>query len=105
MVKILTADTFSDTIKNATVPVLVDFYADWCGPCKMMAPIIDEISSEMDGKIDFCKINVDEAESIALSLGIDSIPTIMVFKDGEAVLRSVGLLPKDALSEKLEALL
>ena len=105
MVKILTTKNFSETIENTSKPVLVDFYADWCGPCKMMAPIIEELSFEMGDKADFCKINVDDAEDIAISLGIDSIPTIIIFKSGSEAARSVGLVPKDALKEKLGALL
>lgn len=105
MVKILTAENFNETIKNSSNPVLVDFYADWCGPCKMMAPIIEELSSEMGGRVDFCKINVDDAQDIAISLGIDSIPTIIIFKGGSEAARSVGLVPKGALKEKLGTLL
>ena len=104
MVNILNTENFNDTIQNAAKPVLVDFYADWCGPCKMMAPVIDELDAEIGDRAHFCKINVDEAEKIAISLGIDSIPTIIIFKGGKEAARSVGLVSKDALAEKIDAL-
>ena len=105
MPKELTADIFNEAITGSGKPVLVDFYADWCGPCKMMAPFIEELEAEMGDRADFCKINVDDAEDIAVSFGVDAIPTIIIFKNGEPVARSVGLVPKEALAEKLSALL
>lgn len=101
MPKIITANNFEETIKNSTKPVLIDFYADWCGPCKMIAPIVEELESETGDKAEFCKINVDDAENIALSLGIDAIPTVIIFKNGNEVARSVGLISKEQLAAKL----
>ncbi|MBQ7718297.1 MAG: thioredoxin [Clostridia bacterium] len=105
MPKFITTDNFEETVKNSAKPVLIDFYADWCGPCKMIAPEIEELESEMGDKAVFCKINVDDAESIALSLGIDAIPTIIIFKNGSEAARSVGLVSKDQLAAKLGELL
>ena len=101
MPKILDSNSFQSTIENSSKPVLVDFYADWCGPCQMIAPIVEELEGEMGDKAEFCKINVDDAEEIAVSLGIDAIPALVIFKDGKEAARSVGLLSKEALAQKL----
>ena len=100
MVKVITQDTYEQEVMQAKGTVLVDFYADWCGPCKMQAPIVDMLSSERDD-VKFCKLNVDDAPAIAMQLGIASIPTIMVVKDGEITYKQPGLMQK----AELEALL
>lgn len=98
----LTTDTFKDAVSGDT-PVLVDFWAPWCGPCKAIAPILDELSGELGDKIKICKVNVDENDAISAEYGIRAIPTMLVFKGGQVAEQIVGMLPKDALKAKLEA--
>lgn len=100
MVKVLTAEDYEQEVMKAEGTVLVDFYADWCGPCKMQAPIVEALSEERTD-VKFCKLNVDEAIAIAMELGISSIPTIMVVKNGEITYKQPGLMMK----AQLEALL
>ena len=100
MVNVLTAENYEQEVMKAEGAVLVDFYADWCGPCKMQAPIIEALSNERPD-VKFCKLNVDEAIAIAMELGISSIPTIMVVKNGEITYKQPGLMMKG----QLEALL
>jgi len=100
MVLKLTGETYEKEVMQAEGTVLVDFYADWCGPCKMQGPIVDQLSEERPD-VKFCKLNIDEAMPIAMSLGIMSIPTIMVVKNGEITFKEAGLMQK----AQLEALL
>lgn len=100
MVKVITQDTYEQEVMQAEGTVLVDFYADWCGPCKMQAPIVDMLSEER-ADVKFCKLNVDDAPAVAMKLGITSIPTIMVVKGGEVTYLQPGLMQKS----ELEALL
>lgn len=100
MVKVLTNDTYEQEVMKAEGTVLVDFYADWCGPCKMQAPIVEALSEERSD-VKFCKLNVDDAVVIAMQLNITSIPTIMVVKNGEITYKQPGLLTK----AQMEALL
>lgn len=100
MVKVITQDTYEQEVMKSEGTVLVDFYADWCGPCKMQGPIVDQLAAERSD-VKFCKLNVDEAPAIAMSLGISSIPTIMVVKNGEITYKQPGLMQK----AQLEALL
>ncbi len=100
MVKVLTQDTYEQEVMKAEGTVLVDFYADWCGPCKMQAPIVEALSEERKD-VKFCKLNVDEAFKVAMELSISSIPTIMVVKNGEITYKQAGLMTKP----QLEALL
>ena len=87
----LNAETFQDTLNNeAGLPVMVDFFAEWCGPCKMAAPIVDKLSGEYEGKMIIAKIDVDQNNSIAAKYGVMSIPTVIVFKNGEEVDRQIG---------------
>ena len=100
MVVQLTQDTYEQEVMKAEGTVLVDFYADWCGPCKMQGPIVDQLSEERTD-VKFCKLNADDATPIAIELGISSIPTIMVVKNGEITYKQPGLMQKS----DLEALL
>lgn len=95
---------FQEEALESNIPVIVDFYADWCGPCKMMAPIIDQLATEYEGKIKIGKVNTDENRAIASKYNIMSIPTILFIKDGEVVETTVGALPKQALEQKIETL-
>ncbi|WP_274423499.1 thioredoxin [Chelativorans sp. YIM 93263] len=96
----VTVDTnsFQSDVLQASEPVVVDFWAEWCGPCKMISPALEEIAGEMDGKIKVAKLNIDENPEIAAQYGVRSIPTLMLFKDGEVTDMKVGAAPKTALS-------
>jgi thioredoxin 1 len=97
----LSAATFDETVGSASEPVVVDFWAEWCGPCKMIAPILDEIADEHQGKIQVAKLNVDEAPDIARRFEVMSIPTLLVFRDGEVAKRLVGAKGKGQLLDDL----
>jgi len=98
----LTADNFEEEVENSSLPVLVDFWAVWCGPCKMIAPIIDQLADEFDGKVKIAKLNVDENRELAMRFKVMSIPTLMLFKNGEVVNQLVGARPKAELVKLLE---
>jgi thioredoxin 1 len=98
----LTDATFDEEIKGASEPVLVDFWAEWCGPCKMVAPILDEIATDNEGKLKIGKINIDENLELARRFDVMSIPTMILFKDGEPQMRIVGAKPKGALLQELQ---
>jgi len=97
----LTDENFKEEVIKSKIPVLVDFYADWCGPCKMLAPTIEQIATEFDGKWKVCKLNVDEAPGVAGEYGVQSIPTILFFKDGQVVDQMMGFRPKDDITGKM----
>lgn len=99
--KELTKANFNEEVLKSSEPVLVDFWAPWCGPCRMMGPILDELSVEYEGKVKFCKVNVDDEGELAAEYKIMSIPSIMLFKDGQVVKTSVGAVPKPKLVEML----
>ena len=83
MAKMLTSETFDKEVTESSLPVLVDFYADWCGPCKAMSPVVEQLAAEYEGKVKVCKINVDDSQDIAARFGVMSIPTFIFFKDGK----------------------
>ena len=91
---ILTSDNFESEVIASEIPVLVDFWATWCGPCKMLGPVISQIADEYEGKVKVGKVNVDEEEELAAKYGIQSIPTVLLFKGGEVVEQSLGFKPK-----------
>ena len=101
----LTDKSFKQEVLSSNLPVLVDFFADWCGPCKSVAPLIEETAKEYDGKIKVCKLNVDEGQSTASTYGIMSIPTLMIFKGGKVVEQVTGAVTKQQLKAKLESIL
>ena len=97
----LTTDQFEQEVLKADVPVLLDFWAPWCGPCRMLAPTVEEIAEEYDGKAKVCKVNVDEEEELAIRFGIASIPTLLVFKNGQLADTKVGFVPKEEIEARL----
>jgi len=101
----LTVDSFDSEVLNSEQPVLVDFWAAWCGPCRMIAPIIDQLADEYEGKLKVGKVNVDEQGQLAAQYGVMSIPTLIFFKNGETVERLVGVRPKPELDRIIQKVL
>ena len=102
MAKIATNTSFDELLQSEKL-VIVDFWATWCGPCRMLSPLLDEVEEEMADKIEVVKVNVDDADEIAMRYRIMSIPTLLFFKNGQMVDRSVGAMPKSALVDKINA--
>lgn len=100
-----TKDNFDSEVLKSSVPVVVDFYADWCGPCRMMGPVVEQMAEEYDGRAKVGKVNSDEESELAEKYGVMSIPDILFIKDGKVVDQSVGAVPAEVLKQKLNALL
>ncbi|WP_035773646.1 thioredoxin [Butyrivibrio sp. VCD2006] len=97
-----TRDNFNAEVVNSEVPVLIDFYADWCGPCRMMGPVVEELAREYDGKVKVGKVNIDEQPELAEKYGVMSIPYFALIKNGLLVSDELGAVPKDRLARKLQ---
>ncbi|MCC5942340.1 MAG: thioredoxin [Balneolaceae bacterium] len=98
-----TDSNFSEEVEKSSTPVLVDFWAEWCGPCRMVGPIVDELAGEYDGKVKVGKVNVDHNPEVSVKYGIRSIPALMIFKDGEVVDQIIGAVPKTHIKKQLDA--
>ncbi|MBR4961404.1 MAG: thioredoxin [Clostridia bacterium] len=98
----ITKDNFDKEVLESSIPVLIDFWAPWCGPCRMLAPTIEALAEELDGKVKVGKVNVDDDGELAAKFGIASIPTVVVMKNGKTTAKSVGLVPKAKLLELLD---
>jgi thioredoxin 1 len=103
MAKHFTDSSWESEVLNSEVPVLVDFWAEWCGPCRMIGPLVEELSVEYAGKASIGKLNVDENSAVSSKYGIRSIPTILIFKGGEVVDKIVGAVPKNMIAQKIDA--
>lgn len=98
-----TDSNFENEVLSSDVPVLVDFWAEWCGPCKMIAPSVEELANEFEGKVKIGKVDVDNNQEVASKFGIRSIPSLLIFKNGEVVDQIIGAVPKGQIQSKLEA--
>ena len=101
----LTDENFEQEVLKSDIPVLIDFWAPWCGPCRMIAPIVEELSGEYAGKAKECKLDVDSAQKTAAEFGIRSIPTLLIVKEGKVADQLIGAVPKEQITSKLDAVL
>ena len=101
MIVTITQDNFEAEVTQSKLPVLVDFWASWCGPCRMLSPVVDELAEQYDGKVKFGKVNVDEQPRLAMNYSVQSIPTLLLFRDGKAVNQSIGVVPKASIEQML----
>ena len=101
----VTEDTFQSSVIENTLPVIVDFWAAWCPPCKILHPILGEIAEDYDGKVAVCKVDVDQNQSLAQKYGVRSIPTVFIFKGGEIKDQVIGALPKEQITAKIDSIL
>ena len=102
MIKVITPETFENEVIKSSEPVLVDFFATWCGPCKMVGPVLEKMSNDYEGRVKFAKLDIDTAESLAMKYNVFSVPSMLVFKNGEEAGRIVGALPPSEISKKLD---
>ncbi len=104
-VKNLTLESFESDVVNSKLPVVIDFYADWCGPCQMMKPVFEKLSSEFEGKLNFLKVDTQAEEGLAMKFGVQGIPMLSVMKDGDQIGKLVGFMGEDQLRDKLNEIL
>ncbi len=100
-----TSSNFSNEVMSSDIPVMVDFYADWCGPCQMMMPVVEEMAEAYDGRVKIGKVNTDEEQELAMTYGVMSIPSFLFIKDGKVVDQAMGYMPKNILAKKIDNLL
>jgi thioredoxin 1 len=101
----LSDTTFDETVQNSDVPVLVDFWAPWCGPCRKLGPTVEEVANDFAGRVKVCKVNTDDSRDTAVELGINAIPTLILFKDGDIQWKQVGWTSKESINDAINKLL
>lgn len=101
----ITPENFKEVVKESKLPVLIDFWAPWCGPCQMMGPVFEQLSDDFDGKVIFAKLDTQEHPELTTEFNIQGIPALIMTKDGKEVARNIGFLPKDLLKQKIEGML